>query len=141
MSNCKSWWRKKWFILNELCINQIRIKLESEWTTLCFVPLCIVAILVQIPDGFWILNTRSVSKRNTKCLLFNPTLIINNRFTLSLTKRVLDLYIFCVFLVFIKSVIDRNKVCTYPYRCHVRILGCIECTHNSLTPSTVGTKS
>ena len=25
-----------------------------------------MAIRVQIPDGFWILNTRPVSKRNTK---------------------------------------------------------------------------
>ena len=37
---------------------------------------CIVAICVQIPDGFWILNTRSVSKRNTN----------NNHFTLYLTN-------------------------------------------------------
>ena len=47
---------------------------------------CIVAIRVQIVYGFWILNTRSVSKRNTN-VLFNQTVIIINHFTLSLTNK------------------------------------------------------
>ena len=36
---------------------------------------CIVAIWVQIPDGSWILNTLSFSKRNTKFRVVIPTLI------------------------------------------------------------------
>ena len=31
-----------------------------------YISFAIVAIWVQIPDGFWILNTRPVSKRNMR---------------------------------------------------------------------------
>ena len=52
---------------------------------------CIVAVWVKIPDGFWILNTRSVSKRNTKFLLFTLTQKI---FYIIRSEYTINIYIF-----------------------------------------------
>ena len=54
--------------INVRRMQRVKLRTRSEESNLLFVfkLFCIVAIRVQIPDGFWILNTRSVSKRNTK---------------------------------------------------------------------------
>ena len=78
------------------------IKINS-FDDIKIVQICIVAIWVQIPDGFWIHNTGPVTKRNTsKNSGFTVyTIIFNKRFTLSLTKLHLNIICYYLFTKFI----------------------------------------
>ena len=66
-----------------------------------------MAIWVQTPDGFWILNTRPVTKRNTSKIraLQVYTIIFNKCVTLSLTKLHLNIICYYLFTKFIKILV------------------------------------